>query len=128
MADIQQMIQMAVANLTNAYAPYSNFSVSCCIQGSNKKHYLGVNVENISRPLGCCAETSAICQMVADGCQLIEHIVVVSGANSLCSPCGGCRQQIHEFANSDTQIYLCDHQSILKQVTIKELLPEAFSY
>ncbi len=32
---IAQMIQQASANLNHAYAPYSHFQVSCCIQTPN---------------------------------------------------------------------------------------------
>lgn len=127
MADIQQMVQLALANLEKAYAPYSKFHVSCCIQGCNQKNYFGVNVENVAYPLGICAEASAISQMVTDGCQKIENVVIVCNSNEHCSPCGGCRQRIYEFSNPDTQIYLSNHQSILKQYSITELLPEAFS-
>lgn len=128
MKDINHMIHLAVMHLPNAYAPYSEFHVSCCIQGSNNRHYVGVNVENIAYPLGCCAEASAISQMVTDGCKHIEKVVVVNNKNSLCSPCGGCRQRIYEFATQDTKIYLCDHQSVLKQFTVDALLPEAFRF
>lgn len=126
MAEIKHMIQLAVAHLSNAYAPYSKFHVSCCIQGNNQHYYVGVNVENSAYPLGCCAEASAISQMVTDGCQCIDSVVIVSSNNSLCSPCGGCRQKLYEFATPDTQVYLCDQQSVLKQYTIDDLLPEAF--
>ena len=126
MTDFQHMIQLAVAHLPNAYAPYSKFHVSCCIQGSNKQYYVGVNVENVAYPLGSCAEASAISQMVTDGCKQIENVVIISSNNTICSPCGGCRQRLQEFATDDCQIYLCDQKQLLKQFTINELLPNAF--
>ncbi len=128
MVNTQHMIKLAVAHLPNAYAPYSKFYVSCCIQGNNGQYYVGVNIENIAYPLGCCAEASAISKMVTDGCKSIETVVIVNSENTLCSPCGGCRQRIYEFATSDTQIYLCDQNRILKQFKIDALLPEAFRF
>ena len=128
MADIQHMIQLAVAHLPNAHAPYSKFHVGCCIQGNNQHYYVGVNVENIAYPLGCCAEASAISQMVTDGCKQIDSIVILNHQNTLCSPCGGCRQRIYEFATPETKIYLCDNKAILKQFKMADLLPEAFRF
>jgi cytidine deaminase len=126
MADIPHMIQLAVSHLKNAHAPYSKFHVSCCIQGINQRYYVGVNVENIVYPLGNCAEASAISQMVTDGCKGIDSVVLLTSENRLCSPCGGCRQRLYEFATPSTKIYLCNQKSVLKEYNLTDLLPEAF--
>jgi cytidine deaminase len=44
----------------------------------------------------------------------------------LCSPCGGCRQRIREFASSNTPIHMCNVDGHLKTLTLEELLPESF--
>ena len=122
----QVMITQAFKALDKAYAPYSNFQVGSCICSEDGSLFTGVNVENSSYSLSVCAETSAICQMVAGGQLKIKSIVVLAGNNDLCTPCGACRQRIYEFSTSDTTIYLCNNQTVLKTMTIDELLPLAF--
>lgn len=122
----QQMIAKAAHALRHAYAPYSKYSVAACIYTSDHDFFTGVNVENSSYGLTICAESCAIAQMIASGQRLIQHIVIMAGNNELCAPCGACRQRIFEFANSDTQVHLCNQTSLLKTFTINELLPLAF--
>jgi cytidine deaminase len=125
---IAKMISKAHSVLANSYAPYSKFNVACCIQSDKGNLYTGINIENGSYSLAVCAETSAIAAMVTAGEQRIQSMVVLAGTNELCSPCGACRQRIHEFATPDTMIHLCDKDSILRSITIKELLPLAFDF
>jgi cytidine deaminase len=87
---------------------------------------VGANIENISFPQGWCAEPTAIGAMIMGGGSRIEEIVVIAEKLPLCTPCGGCRQKIAEFASADTRIYLCDDQGVQKTVTMAELLPYAF--
>ena len=128
MNDITQlMMSKARLALQHAYAPYSKYTVGACLCTEDQTLYTGVNVENSSYGLTICAESSAICQMIAAGERQIKSMVILSGNNALCSPCGACRQRIYEFSTEKTQIYLCDHQSILKKIALDDLLPMAFS-
>ena len=122
------MIGNASTALEHAYSPYSKYTVGACLCTEDNTLFTGVNVENGSYGLTICAETSAICQMVAAGKKKIKSMVVLAGDNALCPPCGACRQRIYEFSTAKTQIYLCDQQSIIKKITINELLPMAFSF
>lgn len=123
-----QMISEACKVLPNAYAPYSKFTVASCICTDKDNLYTGVNVENSSYSLTSCAETSAICNMVLAGEQRIKSIVILAGNNLLCSPCGACRQRIHEFSTPDTMVHLCNNKTVFKSVSISDLLPLAFDF
>jgi cytidine deaminase len=125
---ITQMISNAYSALPNSYAPYSKFTVASCICTDQDNLYTGVNVENGSYGLTVCAEASAICSMVTAGEKNIKGIVVLSGSNQLCPPCGSCRQKIYEFSTPATMIHLCDKKSILRSIRIDELLPFAFDF
>ncbi|MFT4058609.1 MAG: cytidine deaminase [Legionella sp.] len=125
---IANMIPKAHSLLANSYAPYSRFNVACCIESEAGNFYTGVNIENSSYGLTVCAETSAISAMVTAGECRIKNIVILAGTNKLCSPCGACRQRIHEFAISGTMVHLCNKDSILHSLSIKELLPLAFDF
>lgn len=124
---IELMIQKARESLPYSYAPYSNYTVASTILSENNAFYTGVNVENCAYGLTICAESAAICQMIAHGCRQIKRIVVLAGDNALCAPCGACRQRIEEFSTPETVIDLCDHERVLKSIRIAELLPLAFS-
>ena len=123
---IKLMINDATKALPNAYSPYSNYTVGACLCTDDDLLFTGVNVENSSYGLTVCAEASAIAQMVAAGKYKIKSMVILAGDKALCPPCGACRQRLHEFSTPSTRIYLCDHQSILKEVSLDDLLPMAF--
>ncbi len=123
----KELLKIAKNQLDKAYAPYSKFNVSAVIIGENGQYYTGVNVENASFGLTLCAEASAIAQMVTDGETQIKSILITSSGQSVCLPCGACRQRIKEFANKQTTVYLCDHEKITQSLSIDELLPGAFN-
>ena len=124
----ERMIAEANKVLPFAYAPYSKFSVASCVCTDKDNLYSGVNVENSSYGLTVCAETSAICKMISAGEQRIKSIVVLASNNLLCSPCGACRQRIHEFSVPNTIVHLCNSNSIFQSLTLDELLPLAFDF
>lgn len=128
MTDIEKLMLTKAKNaLKFAYAPYSNYSVACCICTEDNTLYTGVNVENSSYGLTSCAETSAICQMISAGKQQIKHVLVLAKDKALCTPCGACRQRIFEFSTPQTSIHLCINEEIYKTMTMNDLLPMAFT-
>ena len=60
------------------------------------------------------------------GYKSIKEIVVIGSGKLLCSPCGGCRQRIREFANLEIKIHMCNTSGHLKTSTLEELLPYSF--
>ena len=122
----QRLFAAAAAAMERAYAPYSKFQVGAAILAGNGKIYSGCNVENAAYPIGNCAETSAIAAMVLDGAQQIREIVVIGRGDLLCTPCGGCRQRIREFAAADTKIHVCGPEGLRQTFTRDELLPASF--
>lgn len=112
--------------MSRAYAPYSNFQVGAAILAEDGNIYTGCNVENAAYPVGCCAEASAISAMVINGQTSITAIAVVGAGEQLCTPCGGCRQRIREFAHESTVILVCDSGGLRHQTTLGDLLPLSF--
>ena len=121
-----KLIQAAQTAMQNAYAPYSNFSVGAAVQTDKGNVYSGCNVENAAYPIGQCAEASAIGAMVSAGEQTIVAVAVAGRGAALCTPCGGCRQRIREFAADDVPVLICDENSLRHETTIGELLPLSF--
>jgi cytidine deaminase len=122
------LIEAAKAVRAHAHAPYSHYHVGCAVLDEHGRIHSGCNVENAAYPLGICAETSAIAAMVAAGGKRIVAIAAVGGRADpeACTPCGGCRQRIAEFADTATRIILLDVRGQPRRYTIDELLPASF--
>ena len=123
------LVAAAIDAMTWAYAPYSHFAVGAALLDENGQIHCGANVENAAYPNGICAETSAIAMMVNAGASRIERIAVAGGAggdDSLCTPCGGCRQRIREFAAPDTIIIIASPDGEQQRFTLAALLPYSF--
>ncbi|MCC5978132.1 MAG: cytidine deaminase [Salinarimonas sp.] len=110
-----------------AHAPYSGFRVGAALIDEKGGVHVGCNVENAAYPEGVCAETAAIAAMVAAGGKRIRAIAVIGSGPSMTTPCGGCRQRIREFADTDTRIHLHDPATDARHsLSLEELLPLAF--
>lgn len=124
------LIAAAIDAMSRAYAPYSDFAVGAALLDNNGHIHSGVNVENAAYPNGICAETSAIAMMINAGGSRIERIAVAGGssdtADMLCTPCGGCRQRIREFATADTIIIIANRDGEQQRFTLADLLPHSF--
>ena len=112
--------------MSKAYVPYSNYPVGVLIVTDNGNTYTGCNVENASYPLGNCAEASAIASMVMGGEKKIKHIYVMTKNDEGGIPCGGCRQRIREFSDSNTEVFMCSKDGVQGRVNLSELLPQSF--
>lgn len=121
-----KLLDLAQKVSGNAYAPYSKFNVGAAILTDKENYYCGCNVENISYPLGTCAEEAAIASMVANGEKSIKEILIFANCENLISPCGACRQRIQEFASNNCQIHLANTSGIKTTYTFNELLPHSF--
>jgi cytidine deaminase len=110
----------AVAIAERAYAPYSSFNVGAAVRASDGRIFEGVNVENAAYPLGICAERTVIASAVVAGYRPgdLEEIAITA------SPCGGCRQWIHEFRFDRVTFKNAAGEVVTR--TPAELLPETF--
>lgn len=112
-----------------AYCPYSNFRVGAALIDENGQVHVGCNVENAAYPQGSCAEAGAIAAMVAAGGQRIVTIAVAGGGADKtrpCTPCGGCRQRINEFADGNTRVIVKGDDGDWHTFRMDELLPSSF--
>ena len=121
----QSLVDLANTARQRAYAPYSNYPVGSSLRTKTGRIFTGVNVENAAYPQTMCAERIAIFKAVSEGEKEFEVITVVTDNGG--SPCGGCRQVMAEFG-LDAIVIMADGQGhIVKEITVKELLPEAFT-
>jgi cytidine deaminase len=135
--DVQRdaLFDAARAAARNAHAPYSHLLVGAAIRSASGRIYAGCNVENASYPLGNCAESSAIAagvQAEGDGFRVAEvavHAERPDGVPVAASPCGGCRQRLHEFAQDGAvPVHFRWHDGVPHTLSLGELLPWAFVF
>ena len=124
-SEYQSLIDLANEVRQYAYVPYSNYRVGAALRTKSGRIFTGVNVENAAYPTTMCAERIAIFKAVSEGEREFEAIVVVTDNGG--SPCGSCRQVLAEFG-LDTVVLIADgNGTFLKEMTVSELLPEAFT-
>jgi len=116
-----ELVAKAEAAAANAYAPYSNYLVGAVVRTRDGREFAGVNVENAAYPLGVCAEKSAIVAAVSAGYRPgdLEAIGITA------SPCGGCRQWLHEFRVGEVSYRGDDGE--LRTTTPAGLLPDTWN-
>jgi len=116
----RELYERAVAVAARAYAPYSEYLVGAAVRARDGRVLEGVNVENAAYPLGVCAERSALVGAVAAGYRPgdLEAIGITA------SPCGGCRQWLHEFRLERVVYARTDGEVVV--ATPAELLPDTW--
>ena len=126
MESLDALLEAARAVRDRAHAPYSKFLVGAALLDERGCIHIGCNVENSAYPQGLCAEAGAIAALVAAGGTRIVAAVVVGEGAQPCTPCGGCRQKLREFARDDTPVIVADMQQVRGRFTLGELLPHGF--
>lgn len=133
------LLGAALAVRERAYAPYSRFFVGAAVRTADHRIHVGANLENASYGLSLCAEAAALAAANSAGDFLVTAIAVAGpagegpddGTARFTTPCGRCRQLIHEAAaasGNDVRVLVADSQmrSVLT-LRISELLPYAFT-
>ena len=117
----EELLDRATLIASRAYAPYSRYEVGAALLAADGSVFEGVNVENAAYPLGVCAERSALVRAVTDGYGpgSFEAIAITA------SPCGGCRQWLHEFGVRRVIFRDDDLQAVTR--TPAELLPDTWN-
>lgn len=121
MEHFAQLHAAATEVLSRAYAPYSNHPVAAAARDTDGIIHVGVNIENASIGLTLCAECSLLSSWRMNVGAQLSHLVCINGAGEYITPCGRCRQLLHEHAPPTLSI-ATQHGSI----TLGELLPLAF--
>jgi cytidine deaminase len=116
-----ELLARADAIAERAYAPYSRFHVGAAILTRDGRVFEGVNVENASYPLGVCAERTVLARAATEGVAPgdVEALAVTA------SPCGGCRQWMHEWKVDRVTYRRADGEPVTR--TPEELLPDSFA-
>ncbi len=115
--------------LNNAYAPYSNFKVSCIIVMKDGKEVTGVNVENASYGATICAERNAITTAITLGYKKedFDSIYIMTSGKNISSCCFLCRQLIVEFFNPNSKVTFMNTLGESTNLLVKDICPYPFT-
>ena len=116
----EELLARADAIAARAYAPYSEFHVGAALVTRDGRVFEGVNVENASYPLGVCAERNVLSAAATAGVRPGDVEAIAINA----SPCGGCRQWLHEWRFDRVTFRLREGAVVTR--TTAELLPDSF--
>lgn len=128
---IQEMIDLAIEQLSFSYTPYSGFKVGASLLTKSNRLFTGCNIENAAYTPTNCAERTAFFKAVSEGEREFQAICIVGGQDGIlkeyAAPCGVCRQVMMEFCNPHTfQIILATSREQYEIFTLEELLPKGF--
>ncbi|HZT83986.1 MAG TPA: cytidine deaminase [Gaiellaceae bacterium] len=115
-----ELLERADAAAAHAYAPYSDYLVGAALLARDGRVIAAANVENAAYPLGVCAERAAIAKAASEGLRPgdLEAIAITA------SPCGGCRQWLHEWRFE--RVWFRRADGTVAEYAPDELLPETW--
>jgi cytidine deaminase len=137
MSQEQRALILAARDSTkDAYAPYSSFNVGAAVLLENGKIIKGSNQENAAYPSGLCAERVALFYAGAEYPDVKVKAIAIAAMQEgkfleePVSPCGGCRQVLHETEvrhHRSIEIILYGSQKIWVVRQGSDLLPLPFT-
>ncbi|MDZ4721012.1 MAG: cytidine deaminase [Roseiflexaceae bacterium] len=119
------LIEAARAARELAYIPYSRFAVGAAVLTASGRVFPGCNIENAAYPATVCAERTALFSAYAAGEREIIALAVVADTSGPVSPCGTCRQVIHELA-PHAVVILANMGDAQRVTSPQTLLPDGF--
>jgi len=125
---VSELKQHAVRAAGHSYSPYSRFPVGAAVISAAGRVYVGCNVENASLGLTQCAERAALSAAIADGVppQSLTALVLYTPGAVAHTPCGACRQVMHELMAPDSLVASCCDSDLVRAWRRSEYLPDAF--
>ena len=124
MKNPEQLIEAARNVKMYSQARYSGFRVGAALETVDGEIFSGCNIESSSYGLTICAERVALTKALSEGRTNFRTIAIVGSDDDFCSPCGACRQLLHDYAPELEVIMVKENET--KKIALKELLPLAF--
>lgn len=128
-ADWPHLKALAIEAAKHSYSPYSRFPVGAAVTGDTGSTYTGCNVENASSGLTLCAERSALSAAIVAGEQpgTLLTLLIYTPGDRVHSPCGACRQVMHELMSADGEVLSCCDTEEVRTWSKPDYLPDPFT-
>jgi len=126
---VMELRKEAKRAAAHSYSPYSHFPVGAAVSSEAGKVYAACNVENASFGLTQCAERAALAAAIADGAApgSLPLLVIYTPGTVPQSPCGACRQVMHELMSPDSLVVSCCDSEDQRSWRRSAHLPDPFS-
>lgn len=128
--DKHELMRLAKAAMTRAYAPYSKCYVGAALLTKSGEIFTGCNIENAAFTPTICAERAAFGTAVTAGHREFAAVAVAGGKDGVLGepfyPCGVCRQVMREFCTLDMPVYVADGDDGMLELTLGDILPYSF--
>lgn len=123
----QELVDAARDARAGAYAPYSRFRVGAALRADDGTIFTGANVENAAYPATICAERVAVSTAVTRAHRTFASLAVMGTGPRVCTPCGLCRQVLHEFAPDLVVLAAGETGMVERYLLGRDLLPHGFT-
>ncbi len=119
--------ELLVELLEHAIIPNSDFPVSAILSAKTQEYcFTGVNVEVSEWSKGLCAERVALAKALTSNVKEFGNISVHTKKGEFSSPCGACRQVMHEHLPlSKVELFHAD--ATYSEHFVVDLLPFSFT-
>ena len=117
---MMELVGRAEAAAEHSYSPYSRYAVGAVVRTTDGREFAGVNVENAAYPLTQCAEKTALGAAATAGYRPGD----IAAIGITASPCGGCRQWLHEWRIPEVSFRRAD--GTIRTVPADDLLPDTW--
>ncbi|HEY6191987.1 MAG TPA: cytidine deaminase [Bacteroidota bacterium] len=121
----QALAKAAKQAKKHSYSPYSRFRVGAALLAKSGKVYSGCNIESSSFSLTICAERTALFKAVSESEKSFSAMAIATDSEEFVSPCGACRQVIHDLAGN-IELILVNSKGKTKSYKSGALLPVPF--
>jgi cytidine deaminase len=118
---VTELVEKAELAAKQAYAPYSSYFVGAVVRTRDGREFTGVNVENAAYPLTLCAEKTALGAAATAGYRPGDIAAIGISA----SPCGGCRQWLHEWRIGE--VHYRREDGSIGSANPEDLLPDTWT-
>jgi cytidine deaminase len=132
-AQIRALHAAATDGRERGRRPYSNYPVAAAVLTVDDRIYGGPgNIECANYTLSKHAEETAVIAAMTDGAmtrvgrRFIRAIYLPTVAGRKAAVCGGCRQFVWEFSDSQTAVIVEIPEGGTQTTLLSELLPEPF--
>ena len=122
-----ELAGLAIEAAKNALPLSSDFPVGAALLCADGRVFTGCNVESPSLLQVFCAERVAMLAALSAGARRFEALAIHAPRRPEITPCGLCRQMLAEFS-PETRILIASGDGKIKETSLKELLPEAYTF
>ncbi len=119
--DWNELLAQAREAARHSYSPYSNYPVGAAGLVDDGRIVTGCNVENASYGMTLCAECGMVSELHNGGGGQLIAMVAANPQGEKLSPCGRCRQLLHEAGGGDVLV-----DTARGPMQLRSLLVDAF--